>query len=350
MISLKGLVTGIGSLPHIDSAGAVDLVLRFCPKLPFWPQLPKRSLREGMVGQFAEGLPGLEFTHQGITFNLKDKDKQLEIFYERIIGQDKKHFAISDSCASGLYELKRRLQHTGTKDIVAIKCHITGPFTFGASLKDEQGIPLLHDSTLRQAIVKGLIMKGLWQIDFFKEFNKPMIIFIDEPYLSGFGSAFTPLSKEEVVLGLKEVAQGLKSNDILVGVHCCGNTDWSIFTEVPEIDIINFDATGFLDSFLLYVENINDFLKKGGFLCWGVVPTQLTSDLANRDFFVSQFLNGLQRLIKKGLERQLLQERIFFSPACGLGALDISNAEAVLALLSQVVEKINYLTKKEKVL
>lgn len=74
MKELSGLATGIGSLPHTDAEEAVDLVLKYCPQVPFWPQLPRRDAREGMIAQFSEGLPCLELAAQGVVFNEKDKE------------------------------------------------------------------------------------------------------------------------------------------------------------------------------------------------------------------------------------------------------------------------------------
>ena len=51
--------TGIGSLPHTDARAAVEAVFAFSPDLPYWPQLPKVSSKEGMNEQALAGLPGL---------------------------------------------------------------------------------------------------------------------------------------------------------------------------------------------------------------------------------------------------------------------------------------------------
>ena len=51
--------TGIGSLPFGGIDESVRAVLEFCPQLPHWPQLPKRSANERMNEQVLEGFPGL---------------------------------------------------------------------------------------------------------------------------------------------------------------------------------------------------------------------------------------------------------------------------------------------------
>jgi len=327
MSKLKGLATGIGSLPHKDIDSALDLIFKYTPQIPFWPQLPKRDIREGMVEQFSEGLV------------FKPEEKELEKFYERIIANDIDYFKISPDFAVGLHKFYQRLEKTNLKGIEFIKCQVVGPFTLAASINDAQGIALLHNPVFMQAILKGLTMKALWQIDFFKDFKKKIIIFLDEPYLGCFGSAYAPINREEVIKGLTEVTEGIKSDNVLTGVHCCGNTDWSIFTDTKTIDIISFDAFGFLDRLVLYADNLKDFFKRGGIVCWGIVPTQELSG-QSPDLLLEKIKEGIRVLVKKGLDKDLLLENLMLSPSCGMGTLDIDKTEKILNILSQISEKI----------
>jgi methionine synthase II (cobalamin-independent) len=337
MAKLKGLATGIGSLPHKDAEEALDLIFKYCPQIPFWPQLPKRDVREGMVAQFSENFPFLEVNQNGLNFSaFSSQEGELEKFYERIIANDIDYFKISPDFAQGLHRFYERLEKMNLGDIEFIKCQVTGPFTFLATIKDDNGVALLHDAVFLQAILKGLTMKALWQIKLFKKFGKKIIMFIDEPYLGCFGSAYTPINREDVLRGLTELTQDIKSESVLLGAHCCGNTDWSIFTDVPGIDIISFDAFGFLDKFVLYADNLKDFLKRGGIICWGIVPTQEFLGNESAELLVEKIKEGINILAKKGLDKNLLLEKLIISPSCGLGTLDTDKSEAILKLLSRI--------------
>ena len=338
MKELRGLATGIGSLPYKEPEQALDLIFKYTPQIPFWPQLPKRDIREGMVAQFSENLPYLKVSPDaGLSFSaVNSRDKDLEVFYERVIAGDVDYFKISDTFAAGLNAFCRRLETTNLSGIEFLKGQITGPFTFGASIKDEGGAALLHDPVFMQVIIKGLLMKALWQIKLFKRFGKKVIMFIDEPYLGCFGSAYTPINKEDVVNVLRELTQGIKNEGALTGAHCCGNTDWSIFTDVEGIDIINFDAFDFLDKFLLYADNLKHFLKRGGIICWGIVPTQGFSGKESAEELAEKINSGIAALVKKGIDKDLLAERLLISPACGLGTLDPAKAEGIFKLLAEV--------------
>jgi methionine synthase II (cobalamin-independent) len=335
-MSLKGLATGIGSMPHKDADGALDLIFKYFPNAPFWPQLPKRDVREGMIAQFAENLPCLKLTGDGLLFDGRWRDKELEMFYERIIAFDTDYFKIRMNSASGLYGFYERLKKTDLEKIEFIKCQVTGPFTFAAGINDDKAVALLHDEILMQAILKGIAMKALWQIKLFREFRKKIILFVDEPYLGCFGSAYTALNREEVIAGLTELAGTLKSSDILLGVHCCGNTDWSIFTDIEDIDIISFDAFNFLERLALYADNLKEFFKKGGLLCWGIVPTQEFRDKTDKDSLITKIESGIETLVKKGLDKDLLWNSLLVSPSCGLATLDTQEAEKIFILLQEI--------------
>jgi len=329
----------MGSFPCLDADEALDRIFKYTPSIPFWPQLPKRDAREGMIAQFSEHLPGLNIEEGKVSFK-SSGDRGLELFYEKVISSDTDYFKISPDFAQGLYKFYRRLENSDLKKVEFIKGQITGPFTFASAITDDAGNPLLHDEVFLQAAVKGLGMKALWQLEFFAKFGKKMIIFIDEPYLSCVGSAYTPVNREEVVRLLSELAGQIKAKDCMVGVHCCGNTDWSMLTDTAGVDIISFDAFDFLERFVLYADNLQGFLKKGGIICWGIVPTQNFQGAVNPQMLIQKIKTGLDILENKGLGRSLLLERLLISPACGLGTLSAEKSEEVLKTLSETASLI----------
>lgn len=336
MNEITGLATGIGSMPHKDVNTALDLVFKYTPQIPFWPQLPKRDARETMVAQASEGLPFIKIKDKELIFDDEDKEKKLEIFYDKVINKDIDYFKISEDFAAGLWEFHRRLDKVSLENIKFIKCQVCGPFSFAASINDNQGKSILHDRVLMQAVLKGLTLKALWQVKLFKKFNKPIILFFDEPYLGCFGSAYTPINREEVIVGLTELTQEIKSENVLVGVHCCGNTDWSIFTDIKSLDIISFDAFSFLDKILLYADNLKDFFNRKGILCWGIVPTSEFTGREAADFLTDKLNAGIASLVKKGLDKTRILENLLLSPSCGMGTLDVETAENILKVLSGI--------------
>lgn len=365
MAEITGAATGIGSLPHTDVDAALDLIFKYVPQIPFWPQLPKRNIREGMIAQFSEGIPCLRVSQAGVSFDSSSQEQELAEFYEHIITDDSGYFAVSSDFASGFWQFLSRLEKEDIGRVEFIKGQITGPFTFAASINDKDGKAVLHNPVFMQAVHEGLAIKARWQIDMFKKFGKSTMLFLDEPYLACLGSGFTPINRQEVIAGLSEFTKKIKSQgrvilscqqdsidagkdrEDLIAVHCCGNTDWSIFTEVSGIDIISFDAFNFLDRVLLYASQLRAFFTRGGILAWGIVPTQDFSSSINTAMLIEKLEAGLDLLVKKGVEEDLFKNRLIITPSCGLGVLDSKKAESIFKCLSGVSCAMSkkYLTK-----
>ena len=125
---------------------------------------------------------------------------------------------------------------------------------------------------LFDAVVKGLAMKAAWQVRELGRFGKPVIIFIDEPAMESLGSAFSAVSSEVVAEKLNEIIDVIHELGGIAGIHCCGNTDWPLLFN-SNVDIVNFDAFGYMEKVMLYPEDIRKFLDRGGALAWGIVPT-----------------------------------------------------------------------------
>jgi methionine synthase II (cobalamin-independent) len=322
----------IGSLPYQNPQEALKAVFTHSPDLPSWPQLPKKSLREGMLLQFMENFNFLEVSETTVVLR-PDWSSQLEKFFAAIINRDLDYFSISSESAAGLTSFLSFVRANKPK-AEFLKGQITGPFTFSSAIKGPDGNSLLFDTQLLDAVISGLAMKVAWQAREFKRLDKRAIIFIDEPYLACFGSGFTPVNRQDVIEVLNRLIEAIGEPDCLVGLHCCANTDWSMLLET-DIDIINFDAFSYLERFTLYPQELKRFLARGGTIAWGIVPTaEYKSGISVLDL-VSQFEEGLAVLSKKGLDSRQILEKSLITPSCGMGSLSIEITEKALELLSQ---------------
>lgn len=343
-ISISGLATGIGSLPYLGPEEAVDLIFSSIPEIPFWPQLVKKDKKEDMIFQYLDGMPAIihDLTKDKLILNPnEDKENALAKMYEKFIEGDTDYFKITRERASGLYYL---LEQTARKDlskITMLKGHVTGPFTFAFSATDSFGKSLLYDEAMLEAVAKVLAMKAVWQAEMLKnKFGKKVIIFFDEPYLSSFGSAFCPLTKDRVITLLEEVFNIVQEKSkALTGIHCCGNTDWSMLFE-SGVDIVNFDAWSYAEKFTLYPEEIKKFLERGGVLAWGIVPTNAMELKVTKDDLKRKFADGIKKLTSQGIDKELMLERTIFTPSCGLGTRTEEEVKYVFNLLGQTKELI----------
>jgi methionine synthase II (cobalamin-independent) len=330
--------TGIGSVPFTDPEEAVALILEHLPQVPYWPQMVRLGYPEEMVPQAVRGLPSLRVDVASRTV-LVDPDQPRDLalgqFYEAILSGEMDPFALEHEEARGFFAL---LTAVASRDdgCQALKGQLSGPVTLAGIVKDQDGKPILYDREMTQAVCQGLARKAAWQAQKFRELGKEAIIFFDEPYLTGFGSAYLPISREEVLDILTQTLEETRqSGPVILGVHCCGNTDWSMLLEAP-LDVLSFDSYGYFDSLCLYDKALAKFLARGGWLAWGLVPTgeELKGETADRLW--QRFQEQVRRLAAQGLDLQGMLSRALLTPACGMGFLSQESARRVLALLADL--------------
>ncbi|HUV88713.1 MAG TPA: hypothetical protein VMY80_03595 [Anaerolineae bacterium] len=341
------LATAIGSLPHTDVARGTALMFESVPEIPTWVQFPRRVFHENMMVQFTERLPGLVEEGDRVYFDTGASafTEQLTDFYTRYLAASEggdlaalDTFGLSLQYAAGFAEFVARLPEQPAPPVM-LKGQVTGPFTLGTNLPDQDRRCSYYDDQLRDVIVKTVALKAVWQIARLGTFGAPVMIFLDEPALLGFGSqTFITVSREDVVGDLKEVAAAIHAHGALAGVHCEANTDWSLLMEA-DLDVLDFDAYDHLQAITLYPAELRAFLERGGSLGWGIVPT-LSREAAAIESVASllgRLEEGLERLVRKGFERDLLLRRALLTPSCGAGGvLTEPLAERVLGLLHEL--------------
>ena len=335
------IATGIGSLPVTDVEDAVSLVLKYLPEAPIWPQLPQRDFREHMDIQYSEHLPGivLDEKKKRVFFNAsQDLTPELERFFGSYLEKNYTFFGLSRTYAPGFEALKRALGKGLPDRIRFVKGHITGPLTAGISYKDETGKDIVHNDVLYDAVVKDMAMNAAWQVRELRQFGKPVIIFIDEPAMETLGSAFCAVSPETVSEKLKEVIDAIHEQGGITGIHCCGNADWPLIFNA-DVDIVNFDAFGYLEKVLLYPREIKAFLDRGGALAWGVVPTAAFTGAETAVGLIAKLEGGIRRLEEQGLDRKTILHQCIITPSCGMGSLTSDKSEAILKLLRTVSDR-----------
>jgi len=327
--------TGIGSVPFTDPEKAVSLILTYLPEIPFWPQMVRLGFREDMVAQGFRGLPGLCLDEAGRTVRTDPnvvRELALADSYDAVWRDDLTPFALAPEEAQGFYTLIRQVANAILSP-PALKGQVVGPVTFTGMVKDDQDKPILYDREMTQAVSLGLARKAAWQAQKFRELGKEAIIFFDEPILTGFGSAFFPLSREEVLAILTDALDAARQpGPVYLGIHCCGNTDWALLMKLP-VDILSFDSYSYFDTLLLYHQDLHGFLARGGWLAWGLVPTREELLQENEDSLWQRFENQVKQAASRGLELRRLLSQALLTPACGLGYLTPEAATRGLELL-----------------
>ncbi len=324
----------VGSLPLTSVAEAWAWTLQYTPELPVWPQLPKRSYLENMYAQFSEGFPGVVVdleAERTFVDRTRDLDRDMERLYMSYLQNDLEYGALSPEYAAALHHL---LQTPGLLPAppLAIKGQVTGPISWGLTVVDQDRRPLLYDEVMADAIGKHLRLKAAWQERTLRPFAPRTIMFVDEPYMSSYGSGFVSLNREQVLALLEEVFAGISD---LKGVHCCGNTDWSVLLSTS-VDILSLDAYTYAESLALYPEALAAFLERGGIIAWGIVPSGVEAMSETAEDLVTRLHGALELLVNKGIAMDRLLASGLITPSCGTGSLEPSVSERVLALTAEV--------------
>jgi len=325
------LPTAVGSLPHTDPLAACALVGRHLPLIPAWPQLPRRGPQEGLYAQFSRGFPGIVERDGLVTVDRRDGfEAALEQFYRRYLEEDLDAFALDAEHAAGFAAFIAG----DFPSARAVKGHVIGPVSWGLAVTDQQRRPILYDEILADAAARHLRLQSSWQERALAGLASPTIVFVDEPYLSSFGSAFLAVERGEVQGLLEQVFAGIHG---LAGVHCCGNTDWSMLLETS-VDILNFDAYTYAETLALYPDALRAFLARGGILAWGIVPTGSDEQVqaASAEMLTERLWSALRLVAAKGIPLETLLAQALLTPACGLATLSEQGAERALALLAEV--------------
>jgi methionine synthase II (cobalamin-independent) len=328
------LPTIIGSMPQEDAASACNQITHYLKDIPAWPQLPERSFLENMYVQYSEGYPGVVVEKNRIYVDkTKSEGKELENLYSAYIENDFSQYGISPEYASGLHYFLG-IDNLSPK---AVKGQVTGPVSWGLTVTDENRKSVIYDDVLGDAAARLLRLKAAWMENALRKLSKNTIIFIDEPYMVSFGSAFFSVSREKVIELIEEVLGGISG---LKGVHCCGNTDWSVLLDTS-IDILNFDTYNYAESLTLYPVEVKKFIGRGGVIAWGIVANDEES-LAGET--VSSLKDRLEEAIapftRNGINFDQLVKQSLLTPSCSLASMSTDAAGRALELLVDLSDNI----------
>jgi len=329
MMDFNFETTLIGSLPFANAKKALDMILDGRISCPSWPQLPALGYSESMYVQTGEHLPGLEIDDAGKKVNVNTGCYDPTDIYTAIITEDVDYFVHSKEHHTGLYELMSR----DVNKSFAVKGQVTGPISEGLQVQDAEGRAVIYDESYCEIIRKTVNMTARWQVRELSKKNDNVIMFFDEPSLSLLGTPFASISTGDAVTWINEAIDvpGCKK-----AIHCCGNTDWPMVFST-NIDVLSFDAYEYGHAIAMFASEVQSFLERGGILSWGAVPS-------TDEKFESETVKGVVKVIdesidkleKKGIDKDLIYNQSMITPQCGLGGMSESNVDKVLTMLSEV--------------
>ena len=315
-----GTETSIGSLPHVDPREAVEFVLARQGRLPAAPSLPQRTPLESMIAQAAWGIPGV----------LVGEDGSLDLALDRL--DPEAPLADSDLSGEPFLTLRTFLGAVHGRS-EPVKLQLTGPVTLGLALH-AAGADAERAFAVAGAAVRARAA-GLLALAERLAPGTPLVVFLDEPGLTGLMHPEFPLDPESAV-DLTSGSLAVLERGALTGLHCCGPTDWKLVMQAGPRILSSPLAFGLEHA----SESLGRFLERGGLIAWGAVPTDEPLG-SNPGRLWRQLSASWCELVQGGCDPVLLRLQSLVTPACGLATHGVPQAEQVLSLTRQVASRVH---------
>jgi hypothetical protein len=259
--------TAMGIMPHTDIERALSLSLTL--DIPFWPQLPHVSYYEDMYVQASEHFPGIivDIENQRISFSYARFEKEITE-YSQLMAQSAT-FALSEKY-SAVYH---RFLSADLSRYAAIRGQLIGPISFGFKVFDENNTPIIYNDSVRAVLFDFLSRKINAQYAELKANNHNAFVWLDEP---GLGWVFSGFSGYTDMIAKKEYQDFLGSLSGPGALHLCANVNLPYLLSIGTM-LLSFDAYQLEELPKGYTGAIATFLKNGGIISWGIVPTDAVS-------------------------------------------------------------------------
>jgi len=324
--------TMMAFVPFRDVGQTIKVILESFPEAPCLPVLT-RSMK-----YMLEGIPCIIIDREKkrvlMDFSPEREEELLE-FYERVEQEDLDYFATSPETAPGFYGLLASLKKERPPRLKWIAFQTAGPVLLADMIKQSDGTPAFHHETLRDVLTKGINMKARWLEKKIKEEipGVEVIAGLPETTLVNFTSAGGSGSRDELI---RMINEGFDKLNCLTWIHCCANIDWTLLTD-SRVDVINFDAYQHAEIIALYHREFNAFLERGGMLAWGMVPvSNETLDSEDTPSLLKKMEEGINLLVEKGIDEELLAQSSWVMPACDAVLLTPQNAERAFRMARDI--------------
>lgn len=313
-----GAVCGVGSLPFLAVTPALEFIARWCPEVPFWPQLRRMSAREAMLPQtFGPHMRHLSALRDEHGFGISAS--RTRSFFDALERSD---VNFEPSHAAGFYGFVEACRMGAFPAARAVKGQVMGPVTVACSISADTTLFIDHIGC-RNAIADYIVRLARWQVDALLKCSSSVVLVLDEAYL-GVALRQVPARRAAVVDILKSVILRVRRPGVMVGIHCCDQIPVSLLNEVGA-DLFSFDAHHGASAFAGDAEG-RRFLESGGHVAWGWVPTLDNLSGVCPVEIVARWRDAANRLGgEEGTERVLARSLV--TATCGLAGSSLATCE-----------------------
>ena len=282
--------TAMGIMPHTDVERALELALSL--DIPFWPQLPKMSLYEDMYVQASRNFPGVavDFDRGRLSFDTARFEQELDEYFVKMDVPET--FALTTEYSAVFHRfLSREL-----RAYKAIRGQVIGPVSFGFKVLDEDLKPIIYNDEARTILFDFIRKKANIQYGELKERNSNAFVWLDEPGLGYVFSGLSGYNDQQAKKDYHDFVEGLEGPR---GLHLCAEVNLPYLLELG-VEILSFDAyqIGFMPE--QYAGSVAEFIKGGGVISWGIVPTESTVLATQTPETLAAVLSDYWRVVSDG--------------------------------------------------
>ena len=299
--------TAMGIMPHRDVERAMELALSL--DIPFWPQLPRVSLYEDMYVQASQNFPGIaiDFDKGRLSFDTARFEQELDGYFGKM--DDPETFILTAEYSAVFHKfLSKEL-----KGYKAVRGQNIGPVSFGFKVLDENLKPVIYNDEVRTILFDFIQKKANIQYRELKERNPNAFVWLDEPGLGYVFSGLSGYNEQQAKKDYDNFVEGLEGPK---GLHLCAEVNLPYLLELG-MEILSFDAyqIGFMPR--EYADGVAEFVKNGGVISWGVVPTESTALAAQTPEKLAVILSDYWEVISEstGLSLDQIAMQALVAPA-----------------------------------
>lgn len=299
--------TAMGIMPHTNVERALHLALSL--DIPFWPQLPKVSFYEDMYAQSSQNFPGIIIDTEGerISFDTTLFENELGNYSHQMAEEET--FALSQSYSVAYH----RFLAESLQDYTAIRGQVTGPVSFGFKVTDENTRPIIFNEGIRGLLFDFIQRKANTQYRQLKEKNQNAFVWLDEP---GLGWVFSGLSGYNDIQTRQDYEGFLAGFDGPRALHLCANVNLPYLLGLG-VELLSFDAYQIELMPKGYTTAVAEFIRSGGIISWGIVPTDSESLAKESPETLARLLLGYWEVVSQNtsLTAKEVAEQALIAPA-----------------------------------
>jgi len=297
----------MGIMPHRD----IDRVLKLALSLdiPFWPQLPNVSIYEDMYVQVSQNFPGIavNFDKERLVFDTARFEQELDEYFMKMDCPET--FALTKEYSAVFHKfLSEELR--GYK---AIRGQVIGPVSFGFKVLDESLKPIIYNDRARAVLFDFIQKKVNIQYQELKKRNPNAFVWLDEPGLGYVFSGLSGYNEQQAKEDYHDFLEGLEGPK---GLHLCADVNLPYLLELG-VEILSFDAYQIEFMPKEYTSSVAEFLKSGGVISWGIIPTESTILATQTPETLAAILSDYWEIISQntGLSLNQTAEQALVAPA-----------------------------------